>query len=105
MHGYTADLALMEESSRVSDFIDKPLSRRPVLVAGHAGLDATYQDKDGSFLRARFILHGADYYLLATHSRSRTRSFNAFFSSFAFTPYRYPSFRNYCDTFNHINVN
>ncbi|HEY4336138.1 MAG TPA: TraB/GumN family protein, partial [Puia sp.] len=100
----TADLALMEESFRNSDFIDKPLSRKPVLVAGHAGLDATYLEKDGSFLRTRFILHGADYYLLATHSHNRTRSFNPFFNSFAFTPYRYPSFRNYVDTFIHISV-
>jgi uncharacterized protein YbaP (TraB family) len=100
----TADLALMEESFRNSDFIDKPLSRKTVLVAGHAGLDATYLEKDGSFLRARFVLHGADYYLLATHSRSHTRSFNSFFNSFAFTPYRYPSFRNYVDTFIHISV-
>jgi len=100
----TADLALMEESFRNSDFIDKPLARKPVLVAGHAGLDATYLEKDGSFLHARFVLHGADYYLLATHSHNRTRSFNDFFNSFAFTPYRYPSFRNYVDTFVHISV-
>ncbi|HEY4111674.1 TraB/GumN family protein [Puia sp.] len=100
----TADLALMEESFRSSDYIDKLLSRRPVQVAGHAGLDATYQEKDGSFLRARFILHGADYYLLAAHSRSKTRPMNSFFGMFAFTPYQYPVFRNYVDTFIHIGV-
>jgi len=100
----TADLALMEESFRNSDLIDRILSRKPVAIAGHAGLEAVYQEKDGSFLRARFILHGADYYLLAAHSRSRTRSFNNFFTSFAFTPYRYPGFRNYVDTFTHISV-
>ena len=100
----TADLALMEESFRNSDFIDRLLSRKPVLVNGHAGLDASYQQKDGSFLHARFIIHGADYYLLATHTRNRTRSFNPFFNSFAFTPYRYPGFRNYVDSFIHISV-
>jgi len=100
----TADLALMEESFRNSDLIDRLLSRKPVAIAGHAGLEAIYQEKDGSFLRARFILHGADYYLLAAHSRSRTRSFNNFFNSFAFTPYRYPGFRNYVDTFIRISV-
>jgi len=101
----TADLALMEESFRNSDFIEKLLSRKPVgIEGGHAGLEATYQEKDGSFLRTRFILHGADYYLLATHSRSRTRSFNGFFNSLTFTPYRYAGFRNYVDTFIHIGV-
>ena len=100
----TADLALMEESFRNSDLVDKPLSRKPVTVAGHAGLDAVYQQKDGSWLRARFIIHGADYYLLAAHSHSRMRSFNTFFNSFSFTPYRYPDFRNYVDTFIRIGV-
>jgi uncharacterized protein YbaP (TraB family) len=100
----SADLALMEESFRNSDLIDKPLSRKPVLIAGHAGLDASYQEKDGSFLHARFVLHGADYYLLSAHTRNRNRSFNTFFNSFTFTPYRYPGFRNYVDTFIHIGV-
>jgi uncharacterized protein YbaP (TraB family) len=100
----TADLALMEESFRNSDFIDKFLSRRPGTIEGHACLDAVYQEKDGSFLRARFILHGADYYLLAVHSHNRDKSFNSFFNSLVFTPYRYPGFRNYVDTFIRISV-
>lgn len=100
----TADLSLMEESFRSSDWIDRCLSRRTGLFAGHASLDATYQEKDGSFLRARFIVHGADYYLLAAHSRSKDKPFKAFFGSLAFTPYTYSSFRDYVDTFIRIGV-
>ena len=101
----TADLALMEESFRNSDFVDKVLSRKPGTTSGHACLDATYQQKDGSLLRARFILHGPDYYLLAAHSRNKERAFGNFFNSLVFTPYRYPGFRNYIDTFIRISVN
>ena len=100
----TADLALVEESFHSSDWIDKRLSRRQGTFDGHACLDASYQGKDGSFIRARFVLHGPDYYVLAAHSRSKDQSFSTFFNSLAFVPYRYPSFRSYVDSFMHISV-
>jgi uncharacterized protein YbaP (TraB family) len=100
----TADLALMEESFRNSDFIDRILSRRTITVAGHAALDAVYQQKDGSFLRTRFIIHGPDYYCLAAHSRSKTNAFNNFFGSLIFTTWQYPGFQNYVDSFIRISV-
>jgi uncharacterized protein YbaP (TraB family) len=100
----TADLALMEESFRLSDRIDKPLSRLTGVYDGHPCLDAVYQDKDGSYIRAKFLIRGADYYVLAAHTRSKDHAFPNFFNSFAFTPYRYPAFRDYVDTFLHISV-
>jgi uncharacterized protein YbaP (TraB family) len=100
----TADLSLMEESFRGSNYIDKCLTRSTGTFAGHACLDATYSEKDGSFIRARFILHGADYYVLAAHDKSKDKPFTNFFGSFAFTPYLYPTFRNYTDSFLHISV-
>ena len=100
----TADLAVMEESFRLSDWISRPLSRKTGTYNGHACLDAVYQAKDGSWIRARFLIYGADYYVLAAHGHSKDKSFTGFFDSFAFTPYRYPDFRNYVDTFMHIAV-
>ncbi|HVS97566.1 MAG TPA: TraB/GumN family protein, partial [Puia sp.] len=100
----TADLALVEESFRSSDWIDKCLVRRQGTFEGHACLDASYEGKDGSFIRARYILHGPDYYVLAAHSKSKDQSFSTFFNSLTFVPYRYPSFRNYVDSFMHISV-
>jgi uncharacterized protein YbaP (TraB family) len=100
----TADLALMEESFRLSDLISRPLSRKTGLDKGHACLDAVYLAKDGSWIRARFLVYGPDYYVLATRSHGKDRSFTGFFNSFAFTPYRYPSFRDYADTFMHVAV-
>ena len=100
----TADLALMEESFRLSDLSAGRSAARPGLYKGHACLDAVYQAKDGSSIRPRFLIYGPDEYVLATRSHGKDRSFAAFFNSFAFTPYRYPSFRNYADTFMHITV-
>ncbi len=98
----TADLAIMEESFRLSDWINRLLSRKTGLYKGHPCLDAVYQVKDGSFIQARFLIYGADYYVLAARGRSKDKS--SFFNSFEFTPYRYPAFRNYVDTFMHIAV-
>jgi uncharacterized protein YbaP (TraB family) len=100
----SADLDLMEESFGASDLIDRRLSRRMGLTDGHPSLDALYQEKDGSFIRTKFVIHGPDYYVLAGHSRNNDRSASAFFGSFTFTPYRYPNFRNYVDTFLRIRV-
>jgi uncharacterized protein YbaP (TraB family) len=100
----TADLALVEESFRLSDWLDKPLSRRYGLYNGSACLDVLYQAKDSSYIRTKFIIRGPDYYVLASHSRGKDKLFPAFFNSFAFTPYRYPTFRNYVDTFIRIGV-
>lgn len=100
----TADLALMEESFQLSGWVDRMISRRPGICNRHHCLDVVYQGKDGGYIRARFVLEGPDDYVLATHSRSKDRTFTNFFNSFTLTPYLYPSFRNYADTFMHITV-
>jgi uncharacterized protein YbaP (TraB family) len=98
----TADLALMEESFHRSDWIERLLSRHNGHYRGYPCLDAAYREKDGSYLRAKFLIEGAHYYLLATHSRNKDKTFTSFFDSFAFAPYRYTSFRQYTDTFVNI---
>ncbi|HZE84749.1 MAG TPA: hypothetical protein VE035_10580, partial [Puia sp.] len=100
----TADLALMEESFQLSDRIDKPLTRRTGLCKGYPCLDASYLQKDGSYIRIRCLIRGPHYYLLAARSRNKDRSFAGFFDSFEFAPYRYKAFRNYTDTFMNIAV-
>ena len=92
----TADLALMEESFRLSDWIDKPLSRLTGVYDGHPCLDAVYQGKDGSYIRAKFLLRGADYYVLAAHSRSKDHAFPDFFNSFAVYPLSLPCLPRLC---------
>jgi uncharacterized protein YbaP (TraB family) len=100
----TADLALIEESFRLSDWISHTVSRKTGYYNGHACLDALYQAKDGSWIKTKFLVYGPDCYVLAARSRNKDRAFPEFFHSFAFTPYRYPGFRDYVDTFLHVAV-
>jgi uncharacterized protein YbaP (TraB family) len=100
----TADLALMEESFQLSEWLDKPLSRHTGLYKGYPCLDASYLAKDGATIRIRCLIQGPHDYLLAVRSRKKDPSFPGFFDSFAFTPYRYANFRNYADSFVDIRV-
>ena len=100
----TADLALMEESFHLSDWIERPLNRRTGLYKGYPCLDASYLGKDGSCIRAKFLIKGPQYYLLASRSRNKDLSFPDFFGSFEFTPYRYSRYLDYVDTFVNISV-
>jgi hypothetical protein len=100
----TVDLDLMEESFGLSDWIDKPLSRRMGIYKGSPCLDASFLEKDGSFIRTRFLVRGPHYYLLAARSKNKERNFSDFFDSFSFTPARYHDFKNYVDTFVNISV-
>lgn len=100
----TADLALMEESFRLSDIVDKTLTRHTGLYKGYPCLDGSYQLKDGSYIRTKFLIKGPHYYLLASRSRSKDKAFLNFFNSLEFTPYRYTGFQNYVDTFVNIRV-
>ncbi len=100
----TTDLALMEESFHLSDWIDKTLTRHTGQYKGYPSLDASYLGKDGSYIKAKFLIKGPHYYLLASRSRNKAGASPAFFNSFQLTPYRYASFRNYADTFINIRV-
>jgi len=100
----TADLALMEESFRLSDWIERSITRRTGLYKGYPCLEAVYQMKDGAYIRAKFLIRGPHYYLLASRSHNKDRTFPLFFNSFGFTPYRYSNFHTYVDTFVNITV-
>ena len=100
----TVNLALMEESFRLSKWIDKPLRRHTSTYKGYACMDAEYLVTDGSTINARFLIHGPDYYTLAVHGRKGSPAASDFFNSLEFTPYRYPVLRSYVDTFMHVSV-
>ena len=98
------DLGLMEESFRGSEGIEKSFDRRFGFIGGYPCLDAGYRLKDGAYIKAKFIIKGPHYYLLAARSRNKNQSFQAFFDSFGFTPFKYAGFKNYTDTFVNISV-
>ncbi len=91
-------LSLMEESFRLSDFIDKRIETKFSVYHNRHCIDATYVLKNGSYIKARYLIKGPHYYMLAAHS-SINKPFTDFFESFSFTPFQYARFRNYVDTF------
>ena len=98
------DLDLMEESFHLSEYVDKQLTFQHGIFKGYQCVDASYLLKDGSFIKTKFILKGAQYFLLAAHTKNKNKNFSPFFDSFSFTPYNYTSFKKYVDTFVNITV-
>ena len=101
----TFDLSLVEESFRSPDYFEKQLSRNQGLFAGYPSLDVKEKMKDGSEVRARYIIKGPNYYVIAARSRNKKTAFNDFFDSFRFTNYSYKTATTYVDTFMHFSVN
>jgi len=101
----TFDLGLMNQSFLLSDRMEKQLSGQFGSYMGYSCLDGSYLLKDGSFIKAKFLIRGPDYYLLAVRSKNSGNAFSEFFNSFRITPFRYAGFRNYTDTFVNISVN
>ncbi len=99
------DLALIEESFRNPDHFDTQQSRVQNSFKGYPCLDVEEKMKDGSLLKAKFIIRGPHYYVIAAKSKNKNSDLNPFFNSFNFTPFRYNTNSAYIDTFMHFNVN
>ena len=96
------DLKLIEESFRSPDFFDRQLQRKLSLFNGYPCLDVKEKMKDGSFVTARFIIKGPQYYVIAARSKNVAKDFREYFNSFRFTPYNYPASKSYTDSFMHF---
>ena len=101
----TFDLSLLEESLRKSEWIEKEQSRHITRQNGYAALDLTFELKSGGTMKARAILRGAHYYLLAatTHTKQKD-DFSGFFNSFQLTDFQYNVPRLYSDSILHFSV-
>lgn len=98
------DLGLMDESFRMSEIFEKQFSRQLTFFKGYPALDVSNKTKDGSIVKARFIIKGPHYYMIAARSKSASASFDEYFNSFDFTGYKYPSITSFTDTFLHYKV-
>ena len=96
------NLKLVEESFRSPDYYDKQLLRKLSSFKGYPCLDVKEKLKDGSFVSARYIIKGPQYYVIAAHSKNAKKDFNSYFDSFNFTPYVYTNSKLYIDTFMHF---
>lgn len=84
------DLNLMEESFSGSDFIDKSVSRKRVMIQGYPGMDVKYKCKDGSVARARYIIQGPHYYTVVAHGKTENPKWDQFLNSFSISSFIYP---------------
>ena len=100
----TFDLTLMEESFKSSEFIKAQQQRNISSFNGYPAMDVVATLKDGRTIKAKFIIEGPHYYLLAATGKINSTEINNFFSSFQFTPFKYPKGQNLVDTFLHYTV-
>ncbi len=100
----TFDLSLMEQSFKRSDFIDKELSRHYTTIDGYNALNMQFSLKGGGFINAEAILKGPHYYLIAERSNKSKERDSRFFSSFAFSDFKYPEPVLFNDTILHFSV-
>jgi hypothetical protein len=91
----TIDLSLMKESFSMSEFIEKQQQQRFSAFNGYPALDIQATLRDGGIIKVKFVIKGADYYLLAAKSKNTNADFTEFFSSFKFTPYQYEPGKNF----------
>ncbi len=96
------DIKLMEASFRSAYFFDQQVQRKAASFNGYPCLDVKEKLKDGSFITARFIIKGPQYYAIAARSRTASKDFSTFFNSFHFTDVSYSAGKNYTDTFMHF---
>ncbi|WP_207492731.1 TraB/GumN family protein [Aridibaculum aurantiacum] len=100
----TFDLALMDESFQRSELVSKKLSRKMVNTGSRPFLEAKYLMKDGGYVQTRTFINGPHYYMLVARSNSKSADFTPFFSSFSFTPFKYPNAEKYVDSVLNIEV-
>ena len=100
----TFDLGLMEESFKLSAFIKAQQQRNISSFNGYPAMDVQATLKDGRIIKAKFIIKGSHYYLLAAACKNSNADLRDFFSSFQFTSFKYPQGQNFVDTFLHYTV-
>jgi hypothetical protein len=93
------DLSLMEESFKSSEFIKSQVISGISSFKGYPALDVNASLKNGGIIKAKFIINGPHYYLVAVKSENPPGGFKDFFSSFNFTNYKYQPSQTFVDTF------
>lgn len=99
----TFDLALVEESVKRAELVEKQLQRKALKKEGYEALDMLFVLKGGGRLRALAVLQGPHYYLLLSRNGNPATE-QAFFNSFHFTGFRYAPPALYTDTVLHFSV-
>ncbi len=101
----TFDLMLITESLASYDQWEDKKTYRNITYKGRPAKEVMLRAKDGSYVQARAVLFGPQYYLLIHRSRNQGKDATAFFNSFEFSPFRYPQAQLFTDTASRFTVN
>ncbi|BAV04661.1 lipoprotein [Filimonas lacunae] len=101
----TFDLSLLEQSLKKSECISRQLKREQHLQNGYPALDMSFELKSGQLLKARAVLRGAHYYLVAATAPKKNEAVvNKYLESFQLTDFTYATPVLYADTSLHFTV-
>lgn len=93
------DLALLEESIKGSEIIDKQIDRKLGTTNGYPSLDMSFALKNGGMLNTKAIIRAPHYYIISASSKKQNDAAKNFINSFALTDFKYGSCVEYIDTF------
>ena len=85
----TFELRLMEESFKSSSVIKESANGKTASWKGYPVINATYPHTDGSQLKIRYLIQGANYYIVGVKHKNNEAAADAFINSFAVTPTYY----------------
>lgn len=94
----TVELSFAEESFQQSQFIKQQKNRRIFTWLGRPCLEIVNQNTDNSFTQTRFLLQGANYYVLSARYQQDKKSAQGFFDTFTLRNPQYANFRTHKDT-------
>lgn len=94
----TVELSFAEESFQQSQFIKQQKSRRLFTWLGHPCLEIVNQNTDNSYTQTRFLLQGANYYVLSARYQQDKKTAQEFFNTFTLRNPQYKNFQAHKDT-------
>ena len=85
----TFELRLMEESFKSSSMLKESANGRTGSWKGYPVINAKYSHSDGNILKVRYLIQGANYYIIGAKYKNDEASADAFINSFSITPTHY----------------
>jgi len=83
------ELRLMEESFTSSKVFKKPEDGKTGSWNGYPVINASYTHTDGSQLKLRYLIQGANYYIIGSKYKGNAKAADDFINSFSLTPNYY----------------
>ena len=94
----TFELRLMEESFKSSAVVRESPGGKTASWRNYPVLNGSYAHVDGSRIKVRYIIQGANYYVVGARYNNAEAAADSFINSFTFTPEYYGDVKEYKDS-------